>query len=84
MFPEGDEDDVPYDNVVDRLTEYFKGLSSPALNLALFNNMKQKDGEGVKDFQLRLLHQAELCGFAENEAMVRERFSRGLKNSELA
>lgn len=86
MHPENTCDgyETAYKDLVASLEDYFKGLSDPSVNLTNFNNLKQAADEGARDFQLRVLRQASLCGITSSNPMMKERFARGLKNQELA
>lgn len=73
-----------YDDLVYGIETYFKSLADPTVNLMAFNTMKQEVGEGARDFQIRVMRQAELCAVGSNQAMLKERFARGLLNQKLA
>lgn len=73
-----------YDDLVASLETYFKKLCDPTVNLTVFNNMKQGAKEDAREFQLRVMRQAALCGLEGNTPMLKERYAKGLHNQEVA
>lgn len=86
MLPDDElEETVPvYDNLVTKLNDYFKSLADPSLNLMRFDSIKQGKDEGVHDYQIRIFRLAEICGMRDNEMLLKERFTKGLFDKELA
>lgn len=86
MFPEGElpEGGSAFDELVAKLTEYFKSLADPSVTLMRFDGAKQEKEEGVREYQLRVFRLAEMCGMRDNGMMVKERFTKGLCDKQLA
>lgn len=73
-----------FDILMKKLDDHFKSLSDPSVNLMLFENIKQGKDEGARDFQVRVLRLAALCGMDKHELVLKERFIKGLQNAQLA
>lgn len=79
------ETDYPhYKNLESKLEEYFRSTTDTSINLNNFSTMKQEPKEGARDFHIRLMRQATLCGLKEATDLVRNNFVKGMKDQELA
>lgn len=70
----------PFTPLEQGLATYFKGLTSPAINWATLDSMKQKPGETARDFQLRLVQQAAICGMTADDPLLGIKFINGLSD----
>ena len=65
-----------------KLEAHFKGTSALTVDLGEFLAMSQGQSEGARDFHIRLLRQATLCGLLEQKALLKGRFIDGMKDRE--
>lgn len=87
MFPEEEEvgADFPFfKNLTSKLESYFKSLADETVNINTFATMKQLPNEGARDFETRLLRQADVCELKGAEAMIRNQFIQGMRDREHA
>lgn len=73
-----------YDNMMTKLEAHFKGTSDLTVDLGAFSAMSQEHNEGVRDFHMRLLRQAVLCGLTDQKALIKGRFIDGMKDKEIS
>lgn len=73
-----------YTNLESKLEEYFRSSTDTTINLNNFSTMKQEAKEGARDFHIRTMRQATLCGLKEATDLVRNNFIKGMKDRELA
>ena len=73
-----------FDILVQGLETHFKGTSDETVDLTAFNTMKQGEKEGARDFHIRLMRQANLCGFLGQESLIKARFVTGMRDRKAA
>lgn len=87
LFPEVEDVDADFPHfthLIEGLDGYFRGLSDETVNFSGFANMKQKTTESARDFQTRLIRQAEVCDLKEAKPMIRNQFIQGMRDREHA
>lgn len=87
MMPDPDavaEDFAHYEHLMERLNDYFRKISDVAVDLGVFSSMKQESKENAREFHLRLLKQAMVCGLSDAEDLIRNQFIRGMRNRDIA
>lgn len=76
-----DEGGQPFfDMMLKRLDEYFDKFSDGGVEVRIFHDMKQDATESAHEFYQRLMEQADICGFAGVDQLVRVRLIDGLRD----
>lgn len=72
-----------YDELVKRIEEYFTSLTDEAVDVTLFDEIKQTENESIMQFELRLQMLAKRIKVS-NSAIIRKRLLQGMADRELA
>lgn len=66
-----------YGIAVSKLNEYFDRTTNTVGGRFDFNNLKQKPGERIKDFEVRIRLAAQKCSFDDGESRIKEQLIQG-------
>lgn len=73
-----------YDHLMTKLNEYFRDTTDATVDLETFSTMKQDVKETARDFEVRLMRQAAVCGLKDSVDLVKNQYIRGMQNRELS
>lgn len=69
-----------FDKLMKKLDNHFKDTADSTVDMGVFEAMTQGPKEGVRDFYIRLMRQAALCGLEDKPTLVKGRFIAGMKD----
>lgn len=78
-------DDSPvFDKLMKKLDKHFKDSADSTVDMGVFEAMTQGPKEGVRDFYIRLMRQAALCGLEDKPTLIKGRFIAGMRDKTTA